>query len=65
MIAPPHYKCETLTLDKQKGFTKLEEALTIVEKIIKEKNGTFKLLNKPQVIGQKDERDIEDIKQKM
>lgn len=47
MIAPPHYKCETFTLDKQKGFTKLEEALAIVERVIKEKNGVFKLVNKP------------------
>jgi translation initiation factor 2 subunit 1 len=61
MIAPPHYKCETMTLDKHKGFAKLEEALAIVEKTIKEKKGTFKLVNKPQVIGAKDDRDIEDI----
>lgn len=65
MIAPPHYKCETMTLDKHKGFAKLEEALNIIEKVIKEKNGTFKILNKPQIIGHKNERDIEDIMQKM
>lgn len=65
MIAPPHYKCETMTLDKQKGFAKLEEALALVEKTIKEKNGTFKIVNKPQIIGHQDDRDIEDIIQKM
>jgi len=47
MIAPPHYKCETVTLDKIKGFAKLDEALKIIEKVIKEKKGTFKLVSKP------------------
>ena len=61
MIAPPHYKCETMTLDKHKGISKLEEALSIIEKSIKQKKGTFKIVNKPQIIGHKDERDIEDI----
>lgn len=62
LIAPPHYRCETVTLDKAKGISKLEEALKVIEKAIKEKSGTFKLTNKPQVIGAKDEKDIEDIK---
>ena len=61
MIAPPHYKCETVTLEKVKGFEKLEHALQVVEKVIKEKEGTFKLISKPQVIGAKDERDIDDL----
>lgn len=47
MIAPPHYKCECITLDKVKGHAKLEEALAIIEKTIREKKGTFKLVNKP------------------
>lgn len=51
MIAPPHYKCETTTLEKAKGIAKLEAALTLIEKVIKEKKGTFKLVNKPQIIG--------------
>ena len=65
MIAPPHYKCETLTLEKAKGIAKLEEALRIVERVIKEKKGTFKLVNKPQIIGAKDEKEIEDIMAKI
>ena len=65
MIAPPHYKCEVMTLDKHKGFSKLEEALSIIEKVIKEKKGTFKVLNRPQIIGHKDDKDIEDIMQKI
>ena len=51
MIAPPHYKCETTTLEKAKGIAKLEAALVLIEKVIKEKKGTFKLINKPQIIG--------------
>lgn len=47
MIAPPHYKCECVTLDKVNGIAKLEQALVIIEKAIKEKQGTFKALNKP------------------
>lgn len=62
MIAPPHYRCEIVTLDKHKGIAKLEEALAIIEKVIKEKSGTFKLTTPPQIIGAKDEKDIEDIK---
>jgi translation initiation factor 2 alpha subunit (eIF-2alpha) len=65
MIAPPHYKCECLTLEKAKGMQKLEHALEILEKVIKEKKGTFKLLNKPQVIGAKDDKDIDDIMAKI
>lgn len=65
MIAPPHYKCECITLDKVKGHSKLEEALSIIEKVIKEKKGTYKLVNKPQIIGAKDDKDIEDIMAKL
>jgi hypothetical protein len=61
MIAPPHYKCECLTLDKVRGVQKLEEALVIVEKVIKEKQGTYKIINKPQILGAKDDKDMEDI----
>jgi len=47
MIAPPVYKCECMTLEKVKGIQKLEEALEIIEKTIKERKGTFKVVNKP------------------
>lgn len=61
MIAPPHYKCECVTLDKAGGIEKLEKALEIIEREIKLKSGTFKLVNKPQVIGAKDDKDIIEI----
>ena len=51
LIAPPHYRCETVTLKKNEGLALLEEAMKEVEKVIKEKGGTFKLVNKPQIIG--------------
>ena len=50
-----------MTLDKVGGIAKLEKALEIIEKEIKAKNGVFKLVNKPQVIGAKDDKDIIDI----
>jgi hypothetical protein len=31
MIAPPHYKCECITLDKALGVERLEKAMEIVE----------------------------------
>lgn len=61
IIAPPHYKCETVTLEKNKGIEKINEALKLIEKYIKEKQGVFKLVNPPILIGAKDEKDIEDI----
>ena len=64
MIAPPHYKCECITLDKVLGVERLEKALEIIEKEIKERQGTYKLINKPQIIGA-DDKDIEDIMAKI
>lgn len=43
MIAPPLFKIETTTLEKQKGLEKLEQALRIIEKVIKSKKGTFRV----------------------
>ena len=65
LIAPPHYKCECYTLDKVNGIAKLETALQIIEKEIKEKQGTFKIINEPQVIGAKDDKDIIEIMDKI
>jgi translation initiation factor 2 subunit 1 len=47
MIAPPHYRIETVTLKKNEGLALLDQALKEVETVIKEKGGTFKLVNKP------------------
>jgi hypothetical protein len=51
LIAPPHYRCETITLKKNEGLALLEEALKEVERVIKIKGGSFKVSNKPQIIG--------------
>ena len=62
MIAPPHYRCETITLKKNEGLALLEEALKEVERVIKLKGGSFKLSNKPQIIGDSaKDKDIEEI----
>lgn len=62
MIAPPHYRIETVTLKKNEGLALLDQALKEVETVIKEKGGTFKLVNKPQIIGDSaKDKDLEDI----
>lgn len=62
LIAPPHYRCETVTLKKNEGLTLLETALKEIEQVIKERGGTFKIVNKPQVIGDSaKDKDLEDI----
>ena len=50
MIAPPLFKCEIVTLEKAKGMQKLESALTIIEAVMKEKKGKFKVTNHKKVI---------------
>ena len=65
LLAPPHYKCECITLDKAGGIAKLEKAVEIIEQVIKEKNGTYKLLTKPQIIGAKDDKDLIEIMDKI
>jgi hypothetical protein len=62
LIAPPHYRCETITLKKNEGLALLEEALKEVERVIKIKGGSFKVSNKPQIIGDSaKDKDIEEI----
>ena len=62
LIAPPLYRCETVTLKKNEGLTLLEDALHEVERVIKGKGGTFKLTSKPQIIGESaKDKDIEEI----
>ena len=47
LIAPPNYRCETITLKKNEGLALLDEALAEVERVIKVKGGSYKLINKP------------------
>ena len=53
MIAPPEYKVEVVTLDKNPAIERLEKATAIIEKEIKERGGTFKLTTPPTRIGSK------------
>ena len=62
LIAPPHYRVETVTLRKVEGLAVLEQALKEVETVIKEKGGTFKVVNKPQIIGDSaKDKDLDEI----
>jgi len=62
MIAPPEYKAEVVTRDKNGGTERLEKALEVVQAEIKSRGGLFKLVAPPTRIGQKgDDIDNEDI----
>ena len=51
MIAPPHYKCELVTHNRNEGEAKLKQALTTIKRVMKANKGTFKQESGPQVIG--------------
>jgi len=51
MIAPPHYKCEVVTLNRIEGEAKLKEALAVIKRVIKANGGAFRQNSAPQVIG--------------
>lgn len=62
MIAPPKYKCEVVTLDKNGGTERIEKAISIIQAEIKQRGGIFKLVTPPTRIGSKgDGIDAEDI----
>ena len=62
MIAPPEYKVEVVTLDKNGATERLEKAIEIIEKEIKSRGGLFKLKTPPTRIGSKgDGVEAEDI----
>ena len=42
MIAPPHYKCEVVTHNRNQGEEKLKQALTIIKRVMKANGGIFK-----------------------
>lgn len=51
MIAPPHYKCEVVTHNRNEGEAKLKQALAVVKRVMKANKGAFKQDSDPQVIG--------------
>jgi translation initiation factor 2 subunit 1 len=53
LIAPPQYKCEVVTLDKNGGIEIIERAVAIVQAEIKKRGGIFKLVCGPTRIGSK------------
>ena len=42
IIAPPHYKVEVITLNRQEGEAKLKQALMIIKRVMKANSGTFR-----------------------
>jgi translation initiation factor 2 subunit 1 len=62
LIAPPEYKVEVVTLDKNGGVERLEQALAIIQEEIKKRGGNFKLVQGPTRIGTRaDDVDNQDI----
>lgn len=61
MIAAPLYEISTTTSKKNEAIELLLSAVKQVENEIKKHKGTFKMENPPQIVGAKDEKDIEDI----
>ena len=51
LIAPPMYKCEVVTMDKNGGAEMIEKAVAIVQSEIKKRGGIFKLVCGPTRIG--------------
>ena len=51
MIAPPEYKAELITLNKNAGVERLQKVLKIVEQEIKSRGGIFKIVSQPSAIG--------------
>ena len=62
MIAPPHYKCEVISLNRGAGEQKLKQALAVIKRVIKANGGQFKQESGPQVIGSNStETDVDEI----
>ena len=62
MIAAPQYKAEVVTVDKNGGIEKLQQAVEIIQKEIRARGGMFKLVSPPTRIGTRpDDVDNEDI----
>jgi translation initiation factor 2 subunit 1 len=51
MIAPPKYQGELVTHKRQEGVQKLEEAMDIIQKLMKASKQKFSLKMAPRVIG--------------
>lgn len=60
LIAPPLYILTSTTSKKKACFTLMKTALNEIENKIVELNGTFKLKEKPFVVGKKHEKELKD-----
>lgn len=61
LIAPPNYRLECHTVEKNRAIEKQQKALGLIKEFIEEKGGNFRLYCEPKVFGAKDDRDIEDV----
>jgi len=56
LISPPEYKCEVVTLDKNKGTELIQKAVAIVKEEILKRGGIFKLKTEVTRIGSKNDQ---------
>ena len=66
LISPPEYMVEVVSQDKKGATDKIEQALEIIQREIKNRGGNFKLVQGPTSIGtKKDNINSEDIIKQM
>jgi len=56
LVAPPLFVMLTASLDRKKGIAKLEEAIEIIRKCIKDGGGDLTVKNPPRAVTEKDDR---------
>ena len=62
IVAPPLYKIEVVSLEKQKAIQKIDQGLKVIKKVMAQKGGDFKLEKETYIIGGGQEKDLEEIK---
>lgn len=60
VVAPPHYDIMTTSMGKESGVALINNALERIEKKIVSHGGKFKVLAKPEIVGEEGAEDDED-----
>lgn len=60
VTSAPLYEVFTETVRKNEGLKIITEAVKIIEQAIKVRSGTFSFVTKPEIVGDKEAKDIEE-----
>jgi len=60
VVAPPTYDVITTTMGKDSGVQMIDAALERIEKTILKHKGSFKVVSRPEVIGEDADEDVDD-----